>query len=385
MTLRHHIAALVLAAVPLSAGQVGLHREGDYWVQTSTVSEAAGDAEMLKVNTIGNVTVRGGGRGTVDFTVTRKVRARNEADAREALQESGVSLTRQGRYVRLVVGDEAGPADLQVSVPRGLRAIVVATEAGNIDISDLDGSTQAQTGAGEGRVTRVKGSVDLTTAGGAMRLGDIGGWVRVNTAGGDITADSIGGEARLITAGGDITVQKAGAGIRAETAGGKVRIGQAGGAVIASTAGGMIDIGHAGGAVTAHNAGGGPILIGSAGGSVHCESASGAIKVGPFDGPMRLETASGSVVAQLRGSRLLSDSSIETGSGDITVFIPSNLSVTVRAQSNGAPRAQSIISEFPGIQVRLGDGETVARGEINGGGAVLRIECNSGTIWIKKK
>jgi hypothetical protein len=118
---------------------------------------------------------------------------------------------------------------------------------------------------------------------------------------------------------------------------------------------------------------------------VKCDSASGAIKVGSLDGATRLVTASGSVVAQLHGSRLTSDSYIATGSGDVTVFIPYNLSVTIRAQNNGVSRVQSIVSEFPGLQIRFDGGTATARGDVNGGGATLRIEGNSGTIWIKKK
>lgn len=376
---------ILLCATFLQAGQVGLHREGDFWVETITGSQAAGDGDQLKINTAGNITVRGAGHDVVEFTVTRKIRAHSEAQARDAFQDSGASLTRQGHYLRLIVSDDGGVADLQVTVPRSLHSLIVGTESGTMEFTDLDGSIQAQTGGGEAHANHIKGSVDLATAGGAMRLGDVGGWVRVNTAGGDITADSIGGEARLVTAGGDITVQKAGANIRAETAGGKVRIAQAGGMVIATTAGGMIDIGHANGSVTAHNAGGGPILVGSAGGSVKCDSASGAIKVGSLDGATRLVTASGSVVAQLHGAKLVSDSYIATGSGDITVFIPYNLSVTIRAQNDGVSRVQSIVSEFSSLQIQFDGGTATARGDINGGGATLRIEGNSGTIWIKKK
>ena len=118
---------------------------------------------------------------------------------------------------------------------------------------------------------------------------------------------------------------------------------------------------------------------------LRCENASGAIKVGSWNGTIHLATASGSVVAQILGEKLMGDSSVSTASGDITVYIPSNVGVTIRAQNDGASRAQGIVSEFQGVQVRMNGGTAFAAGAINGGGPILRLEGTGGTIWIKKK
>ena len=378
------IYALFLTGGVLTAGQPGPHREGDFWVETTTGSEAAADSDQLKITLIGDAVVKGVSGTQVEYTLTRRVRARSSAEAREILQNAEVSLSRHGRYLRLNVDGETGPVTLQVSVPRSLAGVAVGTETGSVDISDLGGALVAQTGGGETRINRIRGSVDVSTAGGTVHLSDIGSWAKVNTAGGDITADSIGGEAQFETAGGDIIVQKVGGGIRAVTGGGKVRIGQVGGSVIASNGGGgAIDIGRAGGTVTAHNSGGGPILIGSAAG-VQCENASGGIKAGS-SGVIRVTTASGNVVAEFLGDKLVTNSFVSTGSGDITVFLPSNLKVTVRAQNSGATRREGIISDFPGLQIAMAGGTASARGVLNGGGPLLQIQGTSGTIWIRKK
>ena len=378
------IYTLFLTSSILTAGQSGPHREGDFWVETTTGSEAAGDSEQFKITMIGDAVVKGGSGPQVEYTLTRRVRARTSAEARDLLQNAEVSFLRHGRNLRLSLGGEAGAVNLQVTVPRSLTAIAVGTESGSVDVSDFGGTVVAQTGGGDTRINRVRGGVDVSTAGGTVHLGEIGGWAKVNTAGGDITADSVGGEARFETAGGDITIQKVGGNIRAITGGGKVRIGQAAGSVMASNGGGgAIDIGHAGGTVTAHNSGGGPILIGSAAG-IQCENASGGIKAGS-SGVMRITTASGNVVAEFQGDKLVTNSYVSTGSGDITVFLPSNLRVTVRAQNSGATRREGIISEFPGLQIAMAGGTASARGALNGGGPLLQIQGTSGTIWIKKK
>jgi len=379
-----HIFALFAAAGLLVGGEPQLHREGASWVQTTNGSEFLGEGSQLKIVCLGNVTVKGASREQATYSLTRRVRAGSEAQARDIFQEATVAFTRQGRLARLVVGDDAGPVDLQLTVPRNIRTVFVHTESGRVDISDIDGQASAESGAGKITVSRVKGGVEVRSAGGKVQMSQIGGSARVISAGDDIVADSIGGDATLETGGGNITVQKVGGGIHANTGGGTIRIGEAGGAVIANTMGGQIDIGQAGGTVSARNSGGGPIQIGSAT-TVRCENASGAIRVGSLNGAMRVSTASGSVIAQLLGDRLVGDSFVSTGSGDITVYVPSNLGVTVQAQNEGSGRTRSIVSDFPGLNIRSQGVTVTARGAINGGGPVLRIQCTGGMIWIKKK
>ncbi len=378
------IGAMLLLSAALVAGPPGLHREGDFWVETTSGSESMPQLEQIRVVAEGNVSVRGGSGSDVSYVVTRRVRARNEAEARDAFQEAGVNLTRQGRAVRIVVNDATGPVDLQVTMPRTVAKVFLNLAVGNIDVSDISGGVSAQTSAGNIELKAVKGSADLSTDGGNLKLGDIGGSVRAISAGGEVTANSIGGDAQLETAGGDIIVQKIGGSARAVTAGGSIRIAQVGGAVAANTGGGTIDIGRAGGVVTIHNAGGGPIQVGSSGGA-RCENASGAIKVGSWNGMIHLSTASGSVIAQILGEKLLGDSYVSTASGDITVYIPSNVGVNIRAENEGASRTEAIVSDFQSVQVRLNGGTAVAVGPINGGGPVLRLEGTGGTIWIRKK
>jgi len=375
---------LLLTAGLLAAAPPGLHREGALWVETTTGSESMPQVEQVRVVAEGNVTVHGGSTGDVAYVVTRRVRARSEAEARDALQEAGVTLARQGRGVRLVVNDATGPVDLQVTMPRTVAKVIVQTAVGNIEVSEINGSVAAQTGGGNIELKSIKGGADVNSQGGNLQLGDVGGSARAVSAGGEIAAGVIGGDAQLETAGGNITVQKIGGAARAITAGGSIRIAQVGGAVAANTGGGTIDIGKAGGVVTIHNEGGGPIEVGSSGGA-RCENASGAIKVGSWNGTIHLATASGSVVAQILGDKLMGDSSVSTASGDITVYIPSNVGVTIRAQNDGASRAQGIVSEFQGVQVRMNGGTAFAAGAINGGGPILRLEGTGGTIWIKKK
>jgi hypothetical protein len=171
--------------------------------------------------------------------------------------------------------------------------------------------------------------------------------------------------------------------VRATTAGGGIRIGRAGATVTASTAGGTIDIGSARGAVSAKNQGG-PIQIGGAD-SVRCETLGGAIRLSKVSGSLNAWTGVGNIIANLVPGASISESSLSTGGGDITVFIPANLSLTIRAENGSSGSIKTIVSDdFPGIAVRTVGRVAVAEGKVHGGGPLLKLSATGGTIFIKK-
>ena len=76
------------------------------------------------------------------------------------------------------------------------------------------------------------------------------------------------------------------------------------------------------------------------------------------------------------------DSFLSTGGGDITVLIPSNISVMLKATSTAG--AGTIVSDFP-IRISTRGALTAAEGRIHGGGPVLQIVGSGGTISIKRQ
>jgi DUF4097 and DUF4098 domain-containing protein YvlB len=152
--------------------------------------------------------------------------------------------------------------------------------------------------------------------------------------------------------------------------------------VFANTAGGPIDVRYAGGMVEARNAAG-PIRVASSAG-VRIETADGAINLNDVWGSLRASTRMGSIFAQLLAGKPFAESWLTTGSGDITVLIPSNLGVKIQAKNAAADTVRRIVSEFPGLHVQLVGSSVIAEGEINGGGPVLWITGNGGTIFIKR-
>jgi DUF4097 and DUF4098 domain-containing protein YvlB len=340
---------------------------------------AARVGPQLRVTAYGPVTLEGGVGSELVYTAQVTVRAADENEARRILAGFAVRAISEGGWS--VLSAPAGfAAALALRAPK-LGAASIGTSDGPVEANGIDGSLEVDSGAGPLAADRIRGACRLNTRGGDIRAGDIGGTLRATTGAGAITVRSSGGESVLRTMGGDIVVGNAVGPVRAETGAGTVRIEQAGGAVAATTGGGQIWIGSAKGMVTASNVAG-MIHVGSAAG-VTCNSGAGGVSLGNISGAIQVTTLMGSITSLL--GAMASDSYLATGSGDITVSIPSNVSVTILAENGMADSPRRIVSEFPEVPVLRRGTRLVAQGAVNGGGPVLRISAGIGTIFIRRQ
>ena len=366
------------------AGEPPLTREGKYWVEVRSGAEPMAPSARLHINSRGPIAINGTPAAELSYTLKIRVKDATADEARRLTNRFGVRVSKQGgNAVYLVVQRGDGMADLQVKLPRSAPETTLSTTEGAVAFYDLDGAVQAETGGGAITADRVNGNIVVRTAGGDIMLGTLGGTAKCTTAGGKITASLVRGEATFETGAGDISAQEVQGLVHATTMAGSIRVHNAGSAVIASTGGGPIDVGQAHGVVTARNSGG-PVKVGSAEG-VRCENAGGGVNLDNISGSVRVSTAIGSIIASLLAGKPMADSFLSTGGGDITVIIPSNLGVTIRAQNELAGNIRRIISDYPGISVRVEGGQVVAEGPVNGGGPVLRISGTGGTIFIKRQ
>jgi hypothetical protein len=334
----------------------------------------------LRVHANGPVSLEGGVSKTISYTIKLTVNMRSEAEARRALQAYAVRVAQQGPWTVLNAPGGAVMTAVTIKAPR-LAAAVVSTTEGPVGATGIDGALEIDTRAGGISVDRVRGDCKVLTGGGDIQVGQVGGTLRCSTGAGKVVVQKVGGEAVLETVGGDIVAHTAGGTVHAQTGGGGVHIGTANGPVTAISGGGEIVVEKAGGIVTLRNMAG-PVNVGSAMG-VRCDSGSGGIRLANIQGPMRVATSMGSINASLLGSRI-ADSYLATGSGDITVLIPSNVGVTIQAQNSSADTIRRIVSDFAGIQPRRQGTRVIAEGAINGGGPLLQISGTGGTIFIKR-
>ena len=145
--------------------------------------------------------------------------------------------------------------------------------------------------------------------------------------------------------------------LKAETAGGDVVVGGASGQVQARTAGGQIQIGPTGGSVRAETAGG-SIRLQGARGRVVAETAGGSIDLLKVESAVRASTAAGRILAEFNCTKkTFGPSKLETSMGDVYVYLPADVPLTIDAAIDAAAGRQ-IRSDFPsrysGRQGRIG-------------------------------
>jgi hypothetical protein len=341
------LALFSLSVFAATAAPQALKRDGSNWTYTEQGSFPLPPGAQLRVQAPGSVRIRGVNTSQLSFRLTRSVRAGKDADARAIFNRYPTTSGVQGQNGFIQVGYGPFATQLEISVPRALALTMVETAGGDLDLSDLAGSLVAQASGGKINVGRVGGDVDIRTAGGTIIIGTVGGTARCLSGGGAINATEIRGDAFLETGGGDILLRKAGSRVKASTAGGGIQVVESKGTVVANTFGG-------------------PIQIGSAKG-IHCES------------------ASGSIVAEFIAGIPILDSFLSTGSGDITVWIPSNLQISIRAHNEGSGNVHTLVSDFPGMQVQSEGAAVYGEVRINGGGPLLQLAGNGGRIYIRKR
>ena len=383
---RRFLFGLLCSGCLLYGQESAVTREGRYWVKTIHGSGALAQPRV-QVRTHGDVAVRANAPARYSYTLKLRVLAANERQARERLANVHVSTGPRGDLFLLTASPvNAGAnssSELRLELPRTVKELSVGTSGGGVEVLDLGGTLRAETGGGGVHCDRIGGSVMVASGGGGISLGSIDGMVHCITGGGGISANLIRGEAVFETGGGDIVVQEVDGLVRASTRGGGIKIARAGSAVVASTAGGPIQVERAAGEVTAKSSAG-RIQVNQAR-SVECESAGGGIQLRNISGSLRASTAVGSISAALLANQPFNDSFLSTGSGDITVFIPSKLPITIRAENESSDSLRRIICDFPAIPVRLVGTAVVAEGPLNGGGPLLRIKGTGGTIYIRKQ
>jgi DUF4097 and DUF4098 domain-containing protein YvlB len=364
-----------------------LEQDGEYWVERTGGTIPAGDAPFLRIETRGSVIFQGDGGSSLGYQIVRRVQARSEAEARRMLQWAGTPKpVRTGDQLELAAkrGSRV-TTDIRVQPPRQLRQVVVETDTGQVEVRDVRAPVNIENGGGPVLCDRLGGSLSVRSGGGDLIIGNINGPVRVSTASGMVKLRQAAGEATIETGGGEISVDEVTGTLYAATGAGSIDVGRAGGRVEAHARGGLVRVREAAGEVVAESGGGG-ILIGSARG-VRCESTGGAVKLTGVTGQIQVRTIVGSIIAQLQAARPLLNSLLSAGRGDITVWIPADLAVTVAAIAD-SPRSR-IVSEFREIPVGSlaldGELRCIARGSLNGGGPVLKVAAGDGVVYLRKQ
>jgi DUF4097 and DUF4098 domain-containing protein YvlB len=381
------IGVLLTALASLALGQeTRVYREGGNWVQEITGSLSAAKTLHVKVD-MGSVRVEGGSQPGISYVIHNRAYTSSEQQARREFEAYKISAYSKGDTV-WIVGDWQGgrsrkfSGDFVISVPRNLELVKIETEGGSVRTTGIAGRAETQSGGGSIRLDDIGGAIDAETGGGTIDVGTAGSDVNVRTGGGNIKVASAKGKLNAQSGGGSVSVVSCMQGATVETGGGNIQVERCQGTVRATTGGGSVDLGDIGGPVVMET-GGGSIRLSSAKGPVKAETGGGCIELNGVPSA-RAETGGGGIIAKFLASGDRTDSMLETGAGDITVYLAGDLSISIRANIELA-NGHKIVSDFSDIHIASEGGDwgprtVTAEGQLNGGGPVLKVRTNSGNI-----
>lgn len=425
------IIALVFASISFvdtgSAQETTFMRDDGGYVERTQYSFPVKPGGTLSTdNAFASIEIGSWSKDEVEVTIEKRSKTDHGDRARRAFEAIEVKTETRGADVRISVN---GPNShrrngiavrITAQVPESYNLDLEST-GGNIEVDDHRGDVRARTSGGDvilghireaavdvrttgGDIRLESGEVDtrMTTSGGDVQIEHARGRTKARTSGGDIQIERAEGEVDVRTSGGDIQIEHT-AGAVAATSGGDLQIENATGSLSLTTSGGDIQIENAMEAVRAES-GGGDIEIENARGSVEVKSKGGDIDIENADGGVSAMSSGGDINVGLTGDDLSMDRSchLETTGGEVTVYLPEDLPATIDAKvligSTGFWKRGNyrVYSEFDlsgnNDGSRTGTwawvsglaGSARVKGDINGGGDLIRIVTTNGNIRIRK-
>ena len=196
----------------------------------------------------------------------------------------------------------------------------------------------------------------------------------IKTAGGSVDASRLDGRLTVRTSGGSLRVESVSAPVEGSTSGGSIRMRDLGGDTVASTSGGSIDIVGVRGSLRATTSGGG-IAIETVSGDLYASTSGGGVQVRGAGGRVEAHTSGGPVTVRFSAGNK-SGGELTTSGGGVRTELDPGVALTIDASSSGG----DVHSDLP-VTVH-GTSRNSLRGEINGGGATLRLRSSGGGVRI---
>ena len=380
---------VALTATLCAAQQGALQKQGNAWSKVVSGSVAAARNLHVKLDS-GDVRVQGGQGPGISYSFRNRSFESSEERAHQQLDQYKISAFVRGDTAWIVAEWQGGNAhrfhsDVTITVPRALELVKIETGTGNINVTQIEGRVDGESGGGNIHLDEIGGEVNIQTGGGNVDIGNIGSDLKVQTGGGSIRIGSVNGRVSAETGGGELRLASATQGAVLETGAGPIHVDKCIGELKVTTGGGSIDLGEVSGE-TRIDTGGGTIKLISSKGRVKADSGSGCIELWGVPSA-HVETGTGTITAKfIAGGN--TDSELETGMGDITVYLAANLHATVQASIEAA-NGHSISSDFSEIKVSSEGGQwgpklVTAEGALNGGGPLLKVRTTMGNIYIKR-
>jgi len=245
-------------------------------------------------------------------------------------------------------------ARLDVKVPRYADLETLEGYRGDIEISDIGGTTLINAGNGVVKVARV-GPIKVSRRGGDVRIREVKGDLTVRSFEGDVVVENVSGQVDVAATNGDLRIHDAGADVRASSATGDIEVRCAKGRAEVSSASGSITMVGVGGDAEASTASGDVTFR-------------GLIRTG---GNYRLKSLSGEVMMTVQSDAPGFTATLTTYNGDIETEFP----LKVESPMQGGPVNRRLTGRFGDGQAKLSlDSFSGAVKIVKGNAAALK-EC----------
>ena len=298
---------------------------------------------------------------TIKVSVRKKVRAEKQADADSYNSKTKPQITVADKVVTLNgntqgAGDKGVTTDMDIYVPAN-TALVITTGRGDVTVAGMAGSVEVNHHRGEVNINDHTGNVSLNLDGSSVRLAQVKGDVTIQGKANEVAVEDVDGEVHL-----NGEFQES---VRLVRISKTVSFHSARTEMEFSRLDGRLDLDS------------GDLRADSMIGPMRLTTRSKDVALEGLSGDLRLEDSNGTVEVGLRKPGNIQ---IDNRKGDVQVSIPPNTAVKIEART----RQGEISSDFDEIKVDNHDKESSASGSIGVNGPRLAMNCEKGSIEIRK-
>ncbi len=309
----------------------------------------------------GTVTINVADGKTMKVSVRKKVRTEKEQDAENYNSKTKPEISVADKVVTLDAnvhgaGDKGVTTDMDIYVPRNTDLVIVSRR-GDVTINGMNGTADINHQHGEVNINDHTGNATLTLRGSSARLAHIRGDVTIQGSANEIAVEDVDGAVHL---NGEFYEST-----RLVRVSKTVSFHSSRTDMEFSRLDGRLDLDS------------GDLRADSLSGPMHLTTRSKDIALEGLSGDLRLEDSNGTVEVGLNKPGNIQ---IDNRKGDVQVSIPPNTAVKVEART----RQGEIESDFDEIKVDNRDKESSASGSIGTNGPQLVMNCDKGTIEIRK-
>lgn len=342
------LLSLFILGLSISSVSWAQDKETPYFVKTYKSSEI----KNLNVRTSGGgISVTGGDGDETRVEVYLKVNnggsklSKDEIENR--LKEYELSVKKEGETILCIAKRKSESnwnnwknglsISFKIYTPEKISTDLV-TSGGGISLKNLNGNLSFSTSGGGLKLQNLGGIIKGRTSGGGINISGCRDNIDVATSGGGIDAENCNGDIKLTTSGGGLTLKKLNGSIKATTSGGGIRAEEISGDFVTSTSG-------------------------------------GSIKLEDITASVKASTSGGGIDADIKslGKYL----SLSTSAGSIHVRMPMDkgMDLDLDGQRVKVPN----LSKFNGTVEK-----DRVKGLLNGGGIAVRMNANSGGVYINE-